>query len=302
MKGVVKAIVLILSTSCLSAVNVPSNHLVSSGWLKQHVGDSSLVVIDTRSKWMYKRGHIKGALSYPKNLFFQGREGNIKGLPASELKIQEILQKAGASSDTAVVFYNGGKKPKDFAGAASALWNFWLYGFENVALLDGGFKKWKLEHKVISKKIPIIKRSDFLFYGGNNERSSMALLSDVVDALSDDSYQIVDARSSRYFKGKAKRKGFARHGHIVHSRLLPIISLIKRKHHYYTFASSKRMKSIFKKKVNLENPMIVYCNSGFHARGLWFISKFLMKVRDVQVYDAGMLEYSRSKYPIEKGR
>ena len=302
MKGIVKAMVLILSTGCLSAVEVPNNHLVSSSWLNKNIENKSLVIIDTRSRWMYKRGHIQGALNYPKNLFFQGREADIKGLPASKIKIEEILQKAGASPETAVVFYNGGKKAKDFSGAASALWNFWLYGFENVALLDGGFQKWRLEHRRISKGIPHLEKSDFILNQGTNERNSMALLSDVVDAISDDTYQLIDARSHKYFKGKDKRKDLLRHGHIVHSHLLPMISLLKRKHHYYTFRKYRIIKSIFKRKVNLDNPMIVYCNSGFHARGLWFVSKFIMNMREVQVYDAGMIEYSRSKHPMERGK
>jgi len=53
--------------------------------------------------------------------------------------------------------------------------------------------------------------------------------------------------------------------------------------------------------IDLKKPLIIYCNTGHKARGLWFVSKFIDGMENVKVYDGSMVEYSRTLLPMENG-
>jgi len=44
-----------------------------------------------------------------------------------------------------------------------------------------------------------------------------------------------------------------------------------------------------------------YCNSGQKTRGMWFVAKFIVGVKEARVYDGGIIEYSRSNMPMGTG-
>lgn len=73
---------------------------------------------------------------------------------------------------------------------------------------------------------------------------------------------------------------------------------------YYTFISQDETKTTLNNSgygIELDKPLIVYCNTGQKAKGLWFIAKFIADMKDVKVYDGSMVEYSRTNFPIETG-
>jgi len=303
MKNLPKQIALVmLTTSALFALDVPKNHIASTSWLEKNINSKNLVVIDTRKTDDYVKGHIKGAISYPKKVWFQGKLGNIPKLPNTIEQIQKMLQNAGVTQDSAIVFYSAGKKNKDFADAASGIWNVWLYGIQNTALLNGGFAKWQYEKKHTSKNAPIITKSDIEL--DVYDKTIIASLNDIVEAIHDENIQITDARVLKFYKGEDKRKDLARHGRIPTAKLTPMIRYTKDNGKYFEFISSKEAKSTLNNGgygVELDKPLITYCNTGHKARGLWFVSKFLAKMKNVKVYDDSMVSYSRTNMPIETG-
>lgn len=40
-------------------LEIPKNHIVNTSWLEKNHNDSKLVIIDTREKIDYEKGHIK---------------------------------------------------------------------------------------------------------------------------------------------------------------------------------------------------------------------------------------------------
>ena len=81
MRSIVKKVSLVVATSSMIfALEVPPNHMASTQWLKENLNDKNLVIIDTRKADDYRKGHIKGAVNYPKKVWFRGQLGNIPKL------------------------------------------------------------------------------------------------------------------------------------------------------------------------------------------------------------------------------
>ncbi len=303
MKSIIRKIMIVLAFStALFALQIPQNHIVSTDWLQKNIDSKNLVIIDTRKPEAYKKSHIKGAINYPKRSFFKGKLGNIPKLPSTLEQVQKMLQDAGISEDSVIVFYSAGEKNKDFADAVSGIWNLWLYGIQKSALLNGGYAKWSFEKRIVTSKLPKIAKSDIEL--DRYDRSIIASLSDINEAIYDEDKQITDARVSKFYTGSDKRKDLARHGRIPTAKLTPVIRYTKNMGKYFELISPKEAKKTLYNSgygVELDKPLIIYCNTGHKARGLWFISKFLVGMKNVQVFDGSMVEYSRTNLPMETG-
>ena len=303
MKNLIKKVSIVIAASTMMfALEVPTNHIASTQWLKENINNKDLVVIDTRKAEAYKKGHIKGAINYPKKTWFRGKLGNIPKLPDTINQVQNMLQNAGISKDSVIVFYSAGIKNKDFADAASGIWNLWLYGVQNTALLNGGFAKWSSEKKSTTTALPKIIKSEIEL--DSYDKSIIASLSDIEEAIYNKDIQITDARVSKFYRGTDKRKDLARHGRIPTSRLTPVIRYTKDAGKYFEFISSKDTKKTLYNNgygVELDKPLNIYCNTGHKARGLWFVAKFLGGMKDVKVYDGGIVAYSRTNMSMETG-
>ncbi len=303
MKNILKKITIVtLASTALFALDVPKDHIATTQWLSDNLKSKDLVIIDTREPKVYEKGHINGAVNIPKKKYFQGKLGSIEKLPSTPEQLQEMFQKVGITDESAIVFYSGGKNSVDFADAASGLWNSWIYGLQNVALLDGGYAKWTHEKGATSTKVPTPKTSELELE--TYDRKEVASINDIFEAIYDEDKQIADARVGKFYRGEDDRKDLARHGRIPTAKLTPMIRYVKKHGDYFGFLDKKEAKAILYNNgygVELDKPINFYCNSGHKTRGIWFVAKFLVGVKEARVYDGGMIEYSRSNWPIATG-
>lgn len=297
-----KLILLIASISMLFGLEIPKNHIVDTNWLEKNLGEKNLVLIDTRNKEDFIKGHIGNAINIPKKEWFKGEVNGIKKYYNSPKQTQEILQNAGIKEDSLVVFYSAGLNETDFADGASALWTLWSYGFKTSVILNGGFEKWKFESKKTTSDLEENRISNVEI--DTFDKSALASLDEILEAIYDEDIQISDARVSKFYTGEAGRDDLAKKGRIATAKLTPMIRHLKKENNYYIFNEVEESKAILYNSgfgVELDKPLIVYCNTGHKARGLWFISKFLVGIEDVKVYDGSMIEYTRTNLPMEMG-
>ena len=303
MKRLIKVISIVaVSSSLLSALEVPNDHIASTKWVNSHLDDAHLVIVDTRENKAYLKGHIPGAVNIPKKMYFQGKLGSVEKLPTTPEQLQKMYQTVGIDDESAILFYSAGKNSVDFADAASGVWNSWIYGLQNVALLNGGYAKWVDEKKKTSTNVPTPKVSELELE--TYDIQEVASINDIFAAIYDEDKQIADARVSKFYRGEDDRKDLARHGRIPTARLTPMIRYVKKDGNYFTFLDKKEAKSILYNNgfgVELDKPIYFYCNSGHKTRGIWFVAKFLVGVKEAKVYDGGIIEYSRSNMPMGTG-
>jgi len=296
------SVFLILTTLFSFAFESPSSHIVTTEWLAKNLEKKEIVVIDARPAAEYKKGYIKGAINFPKKSYFQGKIGDIPKWPSTPEQVQSMLQKAGVTEKSLVVFTSAGKLNKDFADAASGVWNLWIYGVKNTAILDGGMAKWSTEKRPVTTELPQPTPSDLEIE--KVDGTAFASLVDVMEAIYDEEIQISDARVSKFYRGEDKRKDLARHGRIPTAKLTPVIRYVKKEGSAYVFLAPDEAKKTLHNEgygVELDKPLIIYCNTGHKARGLWFVAKFIAGMKDVKVYDGSMVEYSRTLLPVETG-
>jgi thiosulfate/3-mercaptopyruvate sulfurtransferase len=146
--------------------------LVTTDWLAQHLHDANLRIIDIR-------GHVIPA-SEPMPQYFNHYDDYIKSHvpnavfvdwvheitdPADRRHAQiapperyaEVISKLGINDDTFVVAYDDANS----MFAARLWWSLHYYGHPNVAVLDGGWKKWTQENHPITAEIPTITPAQF---------------------------------------------------------------------------------------------------------------------------------------------
>ncbi len=65
------AVTLLLLLMPLNAAQKQLPSIVPVSWLKKHINDKNLVILDIRDYKEYKKGHVKGAVNIPgfQNLF-----------------------------------------------------------------------------------------------------------------------------------------------------------------------------------------------------------------------------------------
>jgi thiosulfate/3-mercaptopyruvate sulfurtransferase len=284
------------------ALDTPSNHLVDTSWLEKNIKNTDLVIIDTRKKEAYEKGHINGAVNYPKSSWFKGKVGNIPKIYNTPEQFQDMFSKAGVTDDSLVVFYSAGENNKDFADAASAFYTAWIYGFKNSVLLNGGFSKWIEEKKSITKNTPKIEPSEYEVE--SFDPHAIASLNDVLKAQYDENVQIADSRVSKFYTGEVGRKDLTRKGRIPTAKLTPMIRYTKKVgNHFEIISKDEASKTLNNNDYGLEldKGAIFYCNTAHKARGLWFVSKFIVGMEDVKVYEGSMVEYTRTLLPMDRG-
>lgn len=283
--------------SFMFGLELPTNHIVDTSWLEKNIANKNLVLIDTRSVKEYEQGHIKGAINYPKKSWFQGKLSDVPKLPNTPKQIEQMLQNAGITEDSIIIFYAAGLKDLDFADASSGMWNFMLYGIEN-----GGFAKWEFEKKPTTKELPKVAKSDITIEKFN--KNINATTADIVEAIYDEDIQITDARVNKFYRGEDDRKDLVRHGRIPSAKLTPMIRYVKKENNYFVLMDKDEARATLNNSgygVKLDKPLITYCNTGHKARGLWFVAKYVAGMEDVKVYDGGIVEYAKTNLEMEKG-
>jgi thiosulfate/3-mercaptopyruvate sulfurtransferase len=273
--------------------------LVSVNWLHQNIEATNLIVLNgTLPKVALKSNEIKTEESQiPNTRFFDIKKVfSIQGaqFPNAALEPKDFEIKArelGVNKDSFIVVY-------DEHGIYSAPRVWWLFktmGFDNVAVLDGGFPAWKNAGYAAEKK------QDRNFDTGNltvNYNPRSLINSDtVLDSLNNTEKQIVDARSSgRFYATVPEPRAEIRSGHIPNSKNLP----------YSVLVSGGKLKSkatleiLFNEVSTNSNKLIFSCGSGITACVL-ALGATIAGYDNLAVYDGSWTEWgSLPHLPIEK--
>jgi len=268
-----------------------SKWLVDTQWLAERLDAPDIVVLDAslhlpttgrNARAEYLAAHIPGALFFDIDDVADGTNPLPHMLPPT-VKFASRVKKMGVGDGIRVVVYDA----EGLYSAARAWWMFRIMGHNDVAVLNGGLKKWKAEGRPLQDGEPP-QRTPRHF----TPRFHAELVRDAAEVralIGRPAAQIVDARSAGRFEGRdADPRPGLRKGHIPGSRNVPYATLVNADG---TLKDAAELAAVFAKAgVAVERPVVATCGSGVTA-GIVALALAVLGRPDAAVYDGSWVEW-----------
>jgi thiosulfate/3-mercaptopyruvate sulfurtransferase len=264
--------------------------LVSTAWLARHLKDPDLRVID--ASWYlpamgrdgraeYAAAHIPGARFFDIDEIADTRSSLPHMAPPAE-KFISRMRAMGIGDGHQVVVYDG----MGLFSAPRVWWTFRLMGKQDVAVLDGGFPRWRAEGHPIEDMPPVLRDRHITV---QRQAGLVKDVTQVAQAAKLGDHAIIDARPAGRFRGdQPEPRPGLRAGHIPGSVNLPWDGLLNPDG---TMKPPAALRATFAAAgVDLSKPAITTCGSGVTAA---ILSLALERVghRDHALYDGSWAEW-----------
>jgi thiosulfate/3-mercaptopyruvate sulfurtransferase len=296
------------------------SNLVSTEWLATHL--SEVVLLDCswhmptasrNARAEFESTHIKGAQFFDIDAISDKSTTLPHMLPSPEFFAAEV-SKLGANSVSKIVCYDS----VGLFSAARVWWMFKIFGHDNVAVLDGGLKKWVAEgRETVSASSPL--RPSATSPSGEDEEFSLLsspegevaegrrgehflfrshMVKSIAQVASEKA-QIADARSPARFRGEEPepRPG-VKPGHIPSAKNVHYATLLNADG---TMKPHTELAQVFASAgIDSEKPITTSCGSGVTAA---ILSLALTEIGAKQhaLYDGSWAEWGASGREIELG-
>jgi thiosulfate/3-mercaptopyruvate sulfurtransferase len=276
-----------------------SNNLVSTTWLADHMTAPDLRIVDGtfylpnegRSALdEYRKCHIPGAVFFDIDGIADRNTDLPHMLPSPE-KFSSRVRRLGLGDGNRIVVYDASGM-----GAPRVWWTFRVFGHRDIAVLDGGLRKWLVEGRPVEDLPPAPRERHFTPRFNN---LAVRNKDQIKTNLATSREQIVDARSPGRFAGtEPEPRAGLRSGHVPGSFNVPAGSLMDLANG--TFLPAEEIRSKFESAgVDLTQPITTSCGSGVTAATLAF-ALHLIGHEDVAVYDGSWSEWGRrGETPVE---
>lgn len=281
------------------AQNLPAPRaqmLVSTEWLAGQLNNPDVIVVHVaRTPDNYQSGHIPGARFLNRAEVGNNQNGLANEFPPLN-ELVAAVQRLGIGEKSRVIIY------EEAAGldAARTYVAFDYMGFgDRTALLDGQWKKWKVENRPVSTETPSFPASAWTPHA----HPELLLSTNAMEDLSakakkpGSGVSIVDARPQAQYTGEQPPEG-TRAGHIPGAQCVFWQSNIVSQDNP-VMRPVAELRNLYKGiSVGPNDTVATYCNSGGQASFAYFSLKYLGY--NVRFYDGSMQDWSRTKdAPVE---
>ena len=282
--------------------NIAEKWIVDTDWLAEHLDAPDLVVLDatvflpTEKRDPYAEfleEHIPGAH------FFSIKEiadtdSPLPNMLPSTAKFASRMKKMGVGDGMRVIVYD----TRGMSTAPRAWWMFRVMGHEDVAVLDGGLRKWKAEGRPVEDGEPPQRTPRHFTPRFNAEL--VRDLDDMKALVSKGGAQILDARAADRFAGSVPepREGLEA-GHIPGSINTPNGAFINPDG---TLKPVDELRAAFEAAgVKTSDPTVTTCGSGVSA-AILSLALAMLGNSNSAVYDGSWSEWGAAEgVPIATG-
>jgi thiosulfate/3-mercaptopyruvate sulfurtransferase len=280
--------------------------LVETDWLAANLEDPELRVLDCTMEIApvgdgrfrfesgeprYREGHIPGA-AYVDMGQWSDRDSPLLLMLPPPHEFAEHASALGIGEGVRVVAYSAG----NMWWATRLWWMFRAYGFDRVAVLNGGYQKWLSEGCPSDTEVPEFARAGFA------PRLRPELVADkesVLAAMGADHTVTINALSPKHHSGESDL-GYGRPGRISGSVNVSAMALLDPDSN--TFRSADELMAAFAGAMGEgDRRAICYCGGGIAATMDAFALALLGR-DEIAVYDASLGEWAADpRLPMSVG-
>jgi thiosulfate/3-mercaptopyruvate sulfurtransferase len=282
--------------------------LVETEWLAAHLDDPNLIVLDgtvhlipdpkitytvKSGREDFEKGHIPGAQFVDLQEDLSAKHPKLRFMLPSGEEFAAAMGRFGVGERSRVVLYST-TTPQ---WATRIWWMLRNYGFDNAAVLNGGFQKWAREGRPVQTG-PALPRLPTRFVV-RGDRRLMVGKEAVQGAIGDNAVCTINALSAEQHAGSGGNT-YGRPGRIAASVNVPAASLIDPQTGAFLPAAALRAKFDAVGAFDKER-VITYCGGGI-AASADALALVMLGHPDVRLYDASMSEWANDPaLPMERG-
>ena len=272
--------------------DIAAKFLVETSWLAERMDAPEIIILDgslhlpttKRNAYAeYKAEHIPGAMFFDIEDIADEKSSLPHMLP-SAAKFASRMRKMGIGDGMRIIAYDS----EGLYSAARVWWMFRTMGHRDVAVLDGGLKKWKAEGRPVTDDVTQLRTPRHF-----TARLHGELVRDKDDVMallaSKTTTQIVDARAPARFKGEAAEpRAGLRAGHIPGAKNVHYATLLNADG---SMKSEADLAALFKAAgVDVAKPVVASCGSGVTA-GVVALALAKLGQTNAAVYDGSWTEW-----------
>lgn len=245
----------------------------------------------------YAKGHLPGAINLWRPAYEDQENYPYGGIRASRSKMTALLRELGLKNDGLLIVYC----TKGNADAARLLWIMRGYGHDRIALLDGGKSAWRHAALPLTQDTTPHRTVSKYHFPKGFKQTDYASFHDVIAAVSDTSFILIDTREDYEYLGIPYpvgsnivpfKPGAFIQGAIpgaIHMNWSESVDL----HGDHTFKSATDLEHNFRSRgITPDKKIIVYCQSGVRSAHTTFVLSELLDYPDVSNYDGSWIEWS----------
>jgi thiosulfate/3-mercaptopyruvate sulfurtransferase len=271
-------------------VPIPSDPLVSTAWLADHLDAPDVRVVD--ASWHmpaaqrdpgaeFLKVHIPGAVFFDID-DISDETSDLPHMIPTAVKFASKVKKLGLGDGSRIVVYDS----SGILPAARAWWHFRAMGHEDVVVLDGGLPKWLAEGRPVEDGPAAPQERHFTPRWQADIYRSLEQMRGAVDSGSE---QVIDARAAGRFEGKdPEPRAGLRGGHMPGARNIPLSALLGPD---ATMLPADQLRAVFEKAgVDIAKPVVSTCGSGITA-SVVALALFRLGQPRSAVYDGSWTEW-----------
>jgi thiosulfate/3-mercaptopyruvate sulfurtransferase len=269
-------------------------HLVTAEWLSKNLDKSNILIFDAtwhmpnlgrNAETEFKESHIPNAQFFDIDLI-SDPDSDLPHMMPSESRMSEFMGKFGLTAESHVVIYDN----SNLRSAARAWFMLKSYGVQNISILDGGLASYMALGCPLTDDIfsPVSTNPSGAF-----KASNIRDFDQMLEIISSNSEQVIDARSADRFNGVVPEpRADLKSGHMPNSFNMPFSRVLKQNGFYH---DSKLLSLAFKEiGIDLTRTITCTCGSGMTAAVLLFALE-LCGAKHTALYDGSWTQWGASK-------